>query len=535
MKEMKSKLFKKVTAMVVTASMVFSMVMGFSADVKANTPADEPTANEIELCKKVDAVSEELMGGSDMFGEDKSFKEFIGMISPGCQTLEEVAYKFHASDIEELIFVESDNKWTYDGIDYISVDFENNQVKNVHYLVYGDLVFSRELSPTHTHDWQFSANGNKIEVYCANDDCPSGTSESNKIVLTLKADSQTVSKTEAYTGASLENLEAFMEATELEGVPEITYYKVDAAGATTGGSEVEASKLRATVGNYYASVTIADESDNEYTAVKAFEIKNDTATKYDTIVTKEFDTGKSKKGITIGKAGDEAGADLNGIVTVNAKLKVTMLDKEWTPTGYVLSRVTPDNLAATKWVSVSDNKVEQKNLKKLAAVKYNKKKNQTLINLKQNKKIEGGVYAIRLEDGKGNTICINIECIELAKDIKKSALKINTVETAPSAEEMLATKDGDTAKTIALTMLGSSKQSEFNSNAVTWVIGSGKNASTLKKGELKAVADKSGKAIAYLTVADNGTVKVVSGAVKGKVKLTGVVNRKAYKTTVTVK
>ena len=424
------------------------------------------------------------------------------------------------AEYSELLSIDKIKEFIGDTSNYVGVQV--NYYESSHSLQFSIIL--------HDHNWNYSADGNKIEAYCANDDCLSGTSETDKIALTLNAESQTVSQKEAYTGASLENLEAFMGATELDEEPIIKYYKVDAKGATTGGSEVEAAKVRATVGNYYASVTVGD-----VTAVKAFEIKNDTATSYDTIVTKEFDTGKSKKGITIGKAGDESSANLNGIITINAKIKVTMLDEEWTPTGYVLSRVTPDNLAATKWISVSGNKVEQKNLKKLAAVKYNAKKKQTLIGLKQNKKVEGAVYAIRLEDGKGNTIYMNIECIELAKDIKKSALSVSANETVPTADAMLAMADGDTAKTIALTMLGSKTQSEFNSNAVTWVIGSGKNASTLKKGEVKPAADKSGKAIAYLTVADDGTVKVVSGSVKGKVKLTGVVNRKAYKTTVTVK
>lgn len=260
------------------------------------------------------------------------------------------------------------------------------------------------------------------------------------------------------------------------------------------------------------------------------------ATAYDTILIKEYPIGKgNKKGITIGNIGQGNASPLNGVVTVNANIKVTMPDAEWIPAGYVLSRVTPENLASAQWISIENDKKALKEFKKLAAVKFNKKQNQTLISTKQNKKVPGGVYAIRLLDGNGNIVCMNIECIELNKNIKKSPLTTTTLDGVPSVDTMLQAADSSMAKTVGFTLTGSEAKSAMNANAVVWTAGSGKSAITLKKGEVSSCKDKKGNAIAYLTVADDGSVKVLSGTVKGSVTFTAQVNGKKYKTAIKVK
>lgn len=255
----------------------------------------------------------------------------------------------------------------------------------------------------------------------------------------------------------------------------------------------------------------------------------------DTIMIKECVSGKgNKKGITLAYINPNNTSPLNGVVTVNANIKVTMPDSKWTPTGYVLSRVTPENLASVQWTDIEKDKKAVKEFRKLASVKYNKKQNQTLINVKQNRKAEGGVYAIRLSDENGNIIYINIECIELNNSIKKKPMKVMELNEVPAVVSMLNAAESDSVRTVGFTMAGSDTKSQLNSNAV-WTAGSGKNAVTLEKGVVTIYKDKKGRAAAYLTVADDGSVRILSGAVKGSVKLTGTVNMKNYKTTVKIK
>ena len=52
----------------------------------------------------------------------------------------------------------------------------------------------------HTHDWKYSVNGNKVEIYCAAEGCTSGTSETKKSALTLNATDVRYSG-QAYEGA----------------------------------------------------------------------------------------------------------------------------------------------------------------------------------------------------------------------------------------------------------------------------------------------------------------------------------------------
>ena len=109
----------------------------------------------------------------------------------------------------------------------------------------------------HTHDWRYSVDGNKVEVYCAAEGCTSGTSESEKRLLTLSAADADYSG-EAYTGASIEN-----NITEITGdaASDITYV---GRGET---SYEESTTAPTDAGTYTAKVTIG-----EKTAIADFEI-----------------------------------------------------------------------------------------------------------------------------------------------------------------------------------------------------------------------------------------------------------------------
>ena len=98
--------------------------------------------------------------------------------------------------------------------------------------------------------------------------------------------------------------------------------------------------------------------------------------------------------------------------------------------------------------------------------------------------------------------------------------------------------DGENAKTVSISHTGKNKEankSAFNKNGVEWKLGSGKKAIIVKYGEVTEYKNKKGEVIAYLTLTKDGSVKVVAGSKKGKVKLSAKVNGKTYKTTVTIK
>ena len=124
-------------------------------------------------------------------------------------------------------------------------------------------VISADFNITDTHDWKYSADGNKLEVYCANEGCPSETDASNKVALTLNAESQNYSDKATYS-ATLDNASAW-EALGLE-VPTIKYFKATSEGGTDGDEEVT-NLTGLAVGNYYAAITVGD-----VTAKKAFKI-----------------------------------------------------------------------------------------------------------------------------------------------------------------------------------------------------------------------------------------------------------------------
>ena len=113
-------------------------------------------------------------------------------------------------------------------------------------------------SAVHNHDWKYSANGNKVETYCAAKGCTSGTSETNKRMLTLSA-SDTLYSGNAYAGAAIEN-----DITEITGdvASDITYVGRD------GTNYTESNNAPKDVGKYTAKVTICGQ-----TATANFEIK----------------------------------------------------------------------------------------------------------------------------------------------------------------------------------------------------------------------------------------------------------------------
>ena len=113
-------------------------------------------------------------------------------------------------------------------------------------------------SATHSHDWKYSANGNKVETYCAAEGCTSGTSETNKRMLTLSV-ADTLYSGNAYAGATIEN-----KITEITGdvASDITYVGCD------GTNYTESKTAPKDVGKYTAKVTIGGQ-----TATADFEIK----------------------------------------------------------------------------------------------------------------------------------------------------------------------------------------------------------------------------------------------------------------------
>ena len=113
-------------------------------------------------------------------------------------------------------------------------------------------------SATHSHDWRYSSNGNKVETYCAAKGCTSRTSATNKRMLTLSA-SDTLYSGNAYAGAAIEN-----KITEITGdvASDITYDGRD------GTDYTESKTAPKDVGKYTAKVTIGGQ-----TATADFEIK----------------------------------------------------------------------------------------------------------------------------------------------------------------------------------------------------------------------------------------------------------------------
>ena len=104
------------------------------------------------------------------------------------------------------------------------------------------------INSVHTHKWVYSAEKNKVEAYCSADACPSGTSETNKLSLTLSAPDSIYSG-ESYNGADIEN-----NITSVTGAEagDITYV---GRGDT---SYDESTTAPVNAGTYTAKVTIGE-------------------------------------------------------------------------------------------------------------------------------------------------------------------------------------------------------------------------------------------------------------------------------------
>ena len=164
-------------------------------------------------------------------------------------------------------------------------------------------------SATHSHDWKYSADGNKVETYCAAKGCTSGTSETNKLMLTLSA-SDTLYSGNAYAGAAIEN-----KITEITGdvASDITYVGRD------GTNYTKSNNAPKDVGKYTAKVTICGQ-----TATADFEIKKADITPtvsldswlYGQNVTKPVVEGNKENGLVIYYY-KQKGADDSTYIKVN--------------------------------------------------------------------------------------------------------------------------------------------------------------------------------------------------------------------------
>ena len=118
-------------------------------------------------------------------------------------------------------------------------------------------------TPAHTHEFTYSASGATITATCVAN-CPNGY-DTTPATLTIAANGGTYDGTTAYSATVTNNIPTVTGDT----VSDITYYKVDTQGATTGGTAQTGAPTNA--GYYYASVTLTSGS-NSYTAVKAFTV-----------------------------------------------------------------------------------------------------------------------------------------------------------------------------------------------------------------------------------------------------------------------
>lgn len=113
---------------------------------------------------------------------------------------------------------------------------------------------------SHTHQWEYVSRDNMIQAYCTAEEECAYHGEENALMLTLTAEDM------EYSGNAC-TAQAANGISEVTGVQagEISYYKVDAEGAVSGGTEVSEA---VNAGYYYASVTLG-----EKTAAAAFTIR----------------------------------------------------------------------------------------------------------------------------------------------------------------------------------------------------------------------------------------------------------------------
>ena len=203
---------------------------------------------------------------------------------------------------------------------------------------------------THAHDFIYYASGATITATCANADgnCtlpPSTEGGSDHVAtLTIAAAGGTYDGTTAFIATVTNNI----PAVEGDTVGSIEYYKVDAEGATTGGTKQNSAPVNA--GYYYASVTLTSGS-NSYSAVKAFTVAKGTAEALDE------NTARTNSGINYQteqatpSSGYQISTDNANPVTSTPVSLTDILDGN-TPTIYV-RRTETDNQNAGDWVAVT--------------------------------------------------------------------------------------------------------------------------------------------------------------------------------------
>lgn len=131
-----------------------------------------------------------------------------------------------------------------------------------------NVVYASKFAPIHVHDWEYIAEGSKLEAYCKKENCPTHTDATHRISLSLLAKSMPCSgePADVEVGSSEEIIE-WESALGEEKIPEVKYYK----------ERIEEDKLLESapveVGSYVSTISpVGEEATEENTAVVEFEI-----------------------------------------------------------------------------------------------------------------------------------------------------------------------------------------------------------------------------------------------------------------------
>lgn len=226
-----------------------------------------------------------------------------------------------------------------------------------------------------------------------------------------------------------------------------------------------------------------------------------------------------------------------GIVTVNAKSKVLMPSTGWRITGTFDGIVDEENMDTVDWIK------DLKQCKKYAAAKEDMNSGKTAVTTKACKKSSYGVYAVCLENLSGDVIVVNIENLVFDKQEKKIPLYVSSLNGDLKVEDALAMEMNQyyvkdvrlmTSGVFASYVDGSKTYSGMLDKAVKWSVGAGSSAVPVEPGKVTPVVSNKG-IVGYVVLNGDGSVRVLSGSVKGSIKLNATVYGKVYKTVVKVK
>lgn len=257
------------------------------------------------------------------------------------------------------------------------------------------------------------------------------------------------------------------------------------------------------------------------------------ATNYDTLKIQALTNSKGKvTGVSI--------SGVNGIVTVNTGVKVNLSASDWSIKGSYDGRVTSVNQSVA-WNNVGNTKADIKCLKKYATVKYNKKDASTTVKVKSNKKVSGGVYAVKLVNEKGDYIYLNIENVEFHKSVKTTKMNRSGMSLSNVKLEQFMAAPNDHLKVIKLSLKGNANNAtSFNNNAIVWKAQSGYSGyaaippekvyiGTVQKGFGLA------KQYALFEVQKDGSLRIFSGNYKYTAKFIAEINGKKYAVKIKIK